>query len=67
MVKSFFNNLRYQSIVDIRCNHKIIYGFPTSLSPNDLLLKYRANGSRRTFKYIHFTIDLLVKKNIVFI
>lgn len=54
---------RIQSILDIECISENIYVFPGRLSPNDIVLKYRSNNSRRrTPKHIHFTIDLLIKK-----
>jgi hypothetical protein len=56
---------RTQSIIDIdiECTSETIYVFPGTLSENDIVLKYRANNSRRrTPKHIHFTIDLLIKK-----
>lgn len=57
------NDERIQSILDIQCSSEIIYVFPGTLSPNDIVLKYRSNNSRRrTPKHIHFTIDLLIKK-----
>lgn len=54
------------SIIDIICNNnEIIYVFPGSLSPNDILLKYKSNRSKklRTPKHIHLAIDLLIKKS----
>ncbi|MDU6985303.1 MAG: hypothetical protein E6371_12885 [Terrisporobacter othiniensis] len=51
------------SIMDIKCEDVDIYVFPGSLSPNDIVLKYKSHDSRRrTPKHIHFVIDLLIKK-----
>lgn len=54
---------KISSIMDINCKDENIYVFPGSLSPNDIVLKYKSNNSRRrTPKHIHFVIDLLIKK-----
>ena len=51
------------SIMDISCTYENIYVFPGNLSQNDIVLKYKKNGTRRrTPKHIHFVIDLLIKK-----
>ena len=51
------------SIMDISCTYENIYVFPGKLSQNDIVLKYKKNGTRRrTPKHIHFVIDLLIKK-----
>lgn len=57
------NGEEIKSILDIECSPETIYVFPGTLSQNDIVLKYRVNNSRRrTPKHIHFTIDLLIKK-----
>lgn len=60
------NGQHRTSIIDIICNNnEIIHVFPGSLSPNDILLKYKSNRSKRlrTPKHIHLAIDLLIKKS----
>lgn len=55
---------RIYSILDIELQDGLtLYVFPGSLSPKDILLKYRKRDSRvRTPKHIHWAVDLLVKK-----
>lgn len=57
---------RISSIVDININNDIILSvFPGSLSPNDILIKYKdiKNKSRlRTPQHIHWVVDILIKK-----
>lgn len=51
------------SILDIRCTKETIYVFPGTLSKNDIKIKYTTPTTRlRTPKHIHFTVDLLLKK-----
>jgi hypothetical protein len=52
------------SIVDIHINSDLtIHIFAGSLSPNDILIKYKDGRNRlRTPKHIHWTVDLLIKK-----
>ena len=55
---------KISSIMHIKCTNENIYVFPGKLSPNDIVLKYKTNNSRRrTPKHIHFVIDLLIKKD----
>lgn len=61
--KSKRNGQVVTSILDIQCSSESIYVFPGSLSPNDIVLKYKYNNCRRrTPKHIHFTLDLLLKR-----
>ena len=53
-----------KSIVDISCENYVLHVFQGNLSPYDILLKYSSNRSKqpRTPKHIHWTVDLLLKK-----
>ena len=52
------------SIADVICGHYIIHVFQGSLSPHDILLKYKGPFSNRirTPKHVHWVVDLLLKK-----
>ena len=59
---------RIQSILDIDFENGLhIYAFPGSLSPNDILVKFRDSNIPRTQirqpKHIHWTVDLLIKRD----
>ena len=46
-------------------NGYILYVFPGTLSPNDILLKYKGpnTNSIRTPRHIHWAVDILLKKS----
>jgi len=61
---NYINHGTLRSIVDIELDSGIVLSvFPGSLSPNDILLKYKErNGRYRTPKHIHWVIDLMLKR-----
>lgn len=52
------------SIVDVFCSGYILHVFQGTLSPYDILLKYSSSKTKqpRTPKHIHWSVDLLLKK-----
>jgi len=63
---NFIKGYILKSIIDIELDCGItLSAFPGSLSPNDILLKYkehRGTDRYRTPKHIHWVIDLMIKR-----
>lgn len=63
---NYIKGYTLKSIVDIQMDCGItLSAFPGSLSPNDILLKYkelRGTDRFRTPKHIHWVIDLMLKR-----
>ena len=63
---NYIKGYTLKSIVDIQLDCGItLSAFPGSLSPNDILLKYkelRGTDRFRTPKHIHWVIDLMIKR-----
>lgn len=54
------------AIAEIQCSKDyLLYVFKGSLSPHDILLKYKSSKNKRlrTPKHIHWSVDLLLKKS----
>lgn len=52
-----------QSIAEVQVGEYTVYVFPGSLSPNDILIKYKKGAGRmRTPQHIHWAVDILLKR-----